>query len=465
MKLRQSIITSTLVTIVLVSLITLPVLAEQASAESADFTVNTIPEPSALIFIVLAGFLFRRMRGAKTLCIAFFALCITMPALQTYAAAPIVTNVVAQQQELLPEDVDIYYDLVDDDGDSNYVHIAVSTNSGALYNVVATNFSGDVGHSILPGTGKHIVWNAAGDIPQYSSSTVRVKITVDDRASSGMAYIPAGSFNMGNCMNQNEGSDNELPVHSVYISAFYMDKYEVTKSKWDEVYTWARVNGYGFDYSGSGKAANHPVQTINWYDCIKWCNARSEKEGKTPCYYTDATKTTVYKTGRVGVSNDWVNWDANGYRLPTEAEWEKAARGGIAGHRFPWSDTDTITHSRANYKSSDSYSYDVSPTIGYHPDYTASGRPYTSPVGSFAPNGYGMYDMAGNVWEWCWDWYGSSYYSSSPESDPRGPASGPYRVLRGGSWYYNTFFTRCAYRPIVTPDSSSPINGLRCVCR
>lgn len=110
---------------------------------------------------------------------------------------------------------------------------------------------------------------------------------------------------------------------------------------------------------------------------MKWANARSEKEGLVPCYYTDDTQTTVYRTGTVDVQNDWVKWIACGYRLPTEVEWEKAARGGAAGHRYPWSATDAIDHSRANYDSGG-----------------------TTPVGSFAPNGYGLYDMAGNVWEW-----------------------------------------------------------------
>jgi formylglycine-generating enzyme required for sulfatase activity len=276
----------------------------------------------------------------------------------------------------------------------------------------------------------------------------------------GMALIPAGSFTMGNCMTPDEGYSDELPLHTVNVSAFYMDRYEVTKALWDEVYQWATNRPaavrYSFDDAGSGKATTHPVQTIDWYDCVKWCNARSEKEGRTPCYYTNASlgQTAIYRSGRFDLATNWVSWVGNGYRLPTEAEWEKAARGGASGHRFPWADADTITWSRANYYSywSDGHpydAYDVNPTEGYNPAWTSGGTPYTTPVGSFAANGYGLYDMAGNVWEWCWDWYGS--YSSGSQTDPRGPASGSSRVDRGGCWSGSAGFCRAAGRSHNTP--------------
>jgi formylglycine-generating enzyme required for sulfatase activity len=264
-----------------------------------------------------------------------------------------------------------------------------------------------------------------------------------------MVLIPAGSFSMGNCMDPSEGRSNELPLHTVHVSAFYMDKYEVTKAQWDGVYQWAVTHGYSFDNAGSGKAPNHPVQSIHWYDMVKWCNARSEREYRRPAYYTDAAQTLVYRSGLTDVRNDWVKWDS-GYRLPTEAEWEYAARGGASGHRFPWANVDWISHNLANYYAASdatgqNYPYDHSWPAGHHPTFAVGDYPYTSPVGYFAANGYGLYDMAGNVGERCWDWYG--LYPAGMQTDPRGPTLGSYRVIRGCyGWDGYASYTRTAHR-------------------
>ena len=280
----------------------------------------------------------------------------------------------------------------------------------------------------------------------------------------GMVLIPAGAFQMGDTF-ADKGITSEMPVHAVTVSAFYMDQYEVTKAKWDEVYAWAITNGYSFDNTGAGKQNSHPVHTVNWYDCVKWANARSQMEGRAPCYYVGAGSTTVYKSGDLDIANDWVQWDADGYRLPTEAEWEKAARGGVAGHRFPWADVNLIDHYRANYLGYPSnYSYDTSLVADYHPAFNDGTIPYTSPVGSFAPNGYGLYDMAGNGKEWCWDWHSNTYYGSSPGTDPRGPTSGlGGRVVRGGGWSNPAVACRAADRSDLTPGSEGSFLGLRLV--
>jgi formylglycine-generating enzyme required for sulfatase activity len=279
-------------------------------------------------------------------------------------------------------------------------------------------------------------------------------LTVNSAVPTGFALIPQGAFTMGDSLD----GLSDAPTRTVTLDAFYMGKYEVTKAEWDEVRTWGLSNGYTDLAAGSGKASNHPVQTITWYMMVKWCNARSQKEGLTPAYYTNDAQTTIYKTGSVNVTNAQVKWSASGYRLPTEAEWEKAARGGLSGKRFPWGDT--ISHSQANYYASSNLSYDSSGSVNnFHPTYATGDYPYTSPVGAFAANGYGLHDMACNVVEWCWDWYGT--YASGSQTNPRGTTSGTYRVCRGGSWVNFASGSRVANRYDSAPTNSYGDVGFR----
>ena len=270
----------------------------------------------------------------------------------------------------------------------------------------------------------------------------------------GMVLIPAGAFTMGNSIAADTDIVNAATVTTT-VSAFYMDVNLVSWSQWQPVYYWAVSHFYSFENVGAGKAPNHPVQTVDWYDTVKWCNARSQKAGRTPVYYTDAGFTHLYRTGEVTV---YANWAANGYRLPTEAEWEKAARGRWPEQRFPWGDV--INQNLAHYSGDTAhFSYDLGPN-GLNAAFTDGGPPYTSPVGSFAANGYGLNDMAGNVFQWCWDWYGFPYAGGT---DPRGVASGSYRVYRGGGWGYNASDCRAAYRNYYVPTLRSPSLGFRSV--
>ena len=274
----------------------------------------------------------------------------------------------------------------------------------------------------------------------------------------GMAYITAGAFTIGDTA----GNPPDDPPTNVTVSGFYMDVNPVTLSQWQSVYFWATNGGYGFTNPGWGKGLNHPVQSVDWFDCVKWSNARSQQAGRAPVYYTDAGLTAVYTNGEPSII--YANWAADGYRLPTEAEWEKAARGGVSSQRFPWGNV--INQNLANYNASVG-GYDLGPD-GYNGLFLSGGEPYTSPVGSFAANGYGLNDMAGNVFAWCWDWYaGPPYPTGSPYlggTDPRGPTdpSGS-RVLRSGSWYNNAEAAQCAKRGDYAPSLMSYSLGFRCV--
>jgi formylglycine-generating enzyme required for sulfatase activity len=281
--------------------------------------------------------------------------------------------------------------------------------------------------------GTYMVRASAGNQTTNSNPAV---LTVSPKyfLSAGVVCIPSG---------RNSGIDPDSgTTYSWSVPTFYMDVTEVTKAQWDDVYNWAIANGYNFDNVGFGKAADHPVHTVNWYDCVKWCNARSQREGRPPCYTVGGS---VYKTGQN--TNVVCSFSAKGYRLPMMPEWMYATRGGLIGKRFPWGDT--ITHSQANYFSQSSFSYDISSTRGYHPIYsTSGGSNYTSQVGSFAPNSYGLFDMSGNVREWCFAGGGSLT-----------------KPVRGGSWKSRAIEARCTGGSSAQAGSATNDIGFRCVYR
>ena len=231
-----------------------------------------------------------------------------------------------------------------------------------------------------------------------AQSTIETRI---GRDGAEMVQISASEFLMGS----GNGKDDEKPVHRIYLDAFYMDRYEVTNARYKK-FMDATGHRSPLHWDDSRyNAPNHPVVGVNWYD-----------------------------------AQAYAKWA--GKRLPTEAEWEKAVRGGLTGKKYPCGDK--LAQDAANCNG-------------------ASKRDewkYTAPVGSFSPNGYGLYDMAGNVREWCADWYDS--YSSSPQNNPTGPGSGAWRVLRGGSWRCHDDCLRCANRYAYFPSETCNLIGFRC---
>jgi sulfatase modifying factor 1 len=353
----------------------------------------------------------------------------------------------------------------------NKVVITWSTNAASyvlqsITNLYSTNWLTITNPAPVVANTNNSVTYTNNSSARYFRLFLNTNIVVSSYA--GMIAIPGGTFTMGDVADTNLNHD-AAPI-SVTVSGYYMDTNLVTSNLWQSVYNVAVSAGYTFDTNGAAKAANHPVESVNWYDVVKWCNARSVQAGLMPVYYTDAGLTQVYTNGDVDAV--YVNWSTNGFRLPTEAEWERAARAGLSSQRFPWGST--ISESQANYfgypSSAGGYYFDLGPYFYNSAGYSGS-QPYTTPVGSFAPNGYGLNDMAGNVIQWCWDWYaGSPYPAGSPYlggTDPRGPASSPSgaRVARGGDWGGTAIEARCANRSDSTTPSSAGFSniGFRCV--
>ena len=259
----------------------------------------------------------------------------------------------------------------------------------------------------------------------YISGIVGGKeITGKDGAA--MVLIPAGEFTMGS----ESGKADEKPLHKVYLDAYYIDKYEVTNEQYAKF-----LNAYGKDTDESGKKM---IYENSW---------EVEKKGNRWQLASGYDKNPVVYVTWYG-ANQYAKY--YGKRLPTEAEWEKACR---AGTRTAFHYGDSLSSKQANFDGN--YPYGGAAKGVY--------RPKTLPVGSFQPNAWGLYDMHGNVWEWCSDWYDKDYYKNSPYENPKGPGRGSDRVLRGGSWGCDANGCRSTNRNGNAPDNWDYYYGFRCV--
>jgi len=315
------------------------------------------------------------------------------------------------------------YDLVAD----GPVPVTASDDGGKTWNVKLGHLTGDVGEAVAPGRGKSITWDALRDYPRdisigalvFELNTSGGNFT-DPFTGMEFVCIQGGTFEMGDTFG--DGDPDERPVHSVTVSAFCIGKTEVTQAQWQQVM--------------GAKGADRPVEKYATWDGVQF----QQKTLSNPSYFNGTQRPVEY-----------VSWDdvqeflqelkktGKTYRLPTEAEWEYAARSG--GKNEKWARTSSVGE------------------LGQYAWYGGAWEPGTRPVGTKQPNGLGLYDMIGNVWEWCQAWYGS--YPSLPQRDPQGPSLGSSRVIRGGNWTNGAEDVRAVRRMERDSDFRGTFLGFR----
>jgi len=312
-----------------------------------------------------------------------FILIVLILSLNLDLLAQAITNVVARQEG---DEMIVTYDLNKSLNEGEEVTIGYTTDYGTTWSLIS-NATGDVGRNIQSGRGKTIRWLID---PEVANRTLKFKVNITDITN--MVFVEGGTFQMGS----NSGDSDEKPVHTVTVKGFWISKYEVTQAE------YSRVMGTNPSYF---KCDDCPVENVSWEDAVEYAR-------------------------RVGG------------RLPTEAEWEYAARGGTQSRGYRYSGSNNLDE------------------IGWYNNNSGS---KTHPVGQKQPNELGLYDMSGNVWEWCEDWYSSEYYQNSPQVEPKGPSSGTDRVLRGGSWRDSDIGCRQTNRSRDRPAFRLHLIGFRCV--
>jgi len=250
-----------------------------------------------------------------------------------------------------------------------------------------------------------------------------------DFKSSGMIFVKGGSFIMGD-----EEEEDEYSI--VKLDDFWIGIYEVTQDE------WIKVMG---NNPSRNKGGNLPVDNVTWYDAVDFCNKKSIKEGLSPCYIINKDNHDPNNKNY----DDYIKWTVscdftkNGYRLPTEAEWVYAAMGGADTKKYIYSGSNNLDEVGWYYENSDKESH---------------------PAGQKKPNELGLYDMSGNIWEWCWDWYDTFYYNDNKKyTNPRGPESGKYRVIMGGCMNNKAYNCEIRERSFKNPGENLSKYGLRLV--
>jgi formylglycine-generating enzyme required for sulfatase activity len=334
----------------------------------------------------------------KRLLILIFLIAFLVPA-TTFAAE--LKNERAQQEG---NRLVIRYDLEGKEKDAE-VGLTITV-EGKTYQSSELHVEGDVG-KLKTGKGKRVVWNILRDFPRGFRGAVDWELTTsgdafkDPTTGMEMIFVKGGCYRMGDTVGG--GEPDEKPVHEVCVNDFYIGKYEVTQRQWQRI-----MGNNPSRFSNCGD--NCPVEQVSWNDTQDFIRKLNSQSGKQ-------------------------------YRLPTEAEWEYAARSGGKGEK--WAGT-----------SSES-------SLGDYAWYSANSGGSSHPVGQKQPNGLGLHDMAGNVWEWCQDWYGGSYYSQSPRDNPGGPSSGSDRIYRGGCWRVTARNLRAACRRGDYPGARDSFLGFR----
>jgi len=279
------------------------------------------------------------------------------------------------------------------------------------------------------------------------------------------AQIPAGAFMMGSPKNDSYMFLGETQHQVNLTEGFSIGKYQVTQAQ------WIAVMGDSEDRTAEnyGKGKNYPIYNISWYDAVEFCNKLSVNKKLSPVYSLNGS-TNPAEWGEKGKAWDSIVMDItqNGYRLPTEAEWEYACRGDYPNKAteentkpFGIEDGTKMVGGMANFDAAYPYDLNHVPAWGYKDTSAAKNTGKAAEVGSYKPNNYDIYDMHGNVWEWCWDWYDANYYLHSPADDPKGPDTGSYRVIRGGYWFDIGQVLRSAYRHNYDPSYQGVGIGLR----